>query len=264
MKQINFQITGNCNMYCKFCSDVVSYQKESSIEDIKKTIHRLIELGLQKIHITGGEPLLYKDLIEVLEYMKENNLEVSLSTNGTLLFLKKEVLHYIDEIVLPLDGAFSNTLTELGREKNQLIHTIQNICRIKEEYPQIRIKVSTVLCMKNVEELKVLVAIISHLAIDEWEVHQFLPHGRGKKNIQEFLLDDQAFERQSLFLQTTSIGEKIRTISVHNKMQAEWIITPALYLIKLKAENARFYGNIEETHDQFIKEIMDNGSQYTK
>jgi len=264
MNQINFQITGNCNMNCEFCCDAVSYQKESSIEMIKKTIDRLVNQELKRIHITGGEPLLYSKLTEVLSYMKEQNLEISLSTNGTLLSTKKEILPFIDEIVLPLDGISTKTLVNLGREKDQRMNRIKNIYMIKEKFPQLKIKISTVMNSQNINELPTLIAVINQLPIDEWEVHQFLPHGKGKKNIQKFLLDDNQFEKVSLFLQTTSIAEKITLVPISQKIRTEWTITPALYLIQLKEEKPVFYGKIDDFSDFSLKEIVKKPIRYLK
>ena len=57
MNQLKFQITGKCNLNCAFCSDLVSYQKERSVQEIKDVLNRFIQQGLKKIQISGGEPL---------------------------------------------------------------------------------------------------------------------------------------------------------------------------------------------------------------
>lgn len=48
MSQVIYQITGKCNEKCKFCSDALSYQKESEKESIIKMIERLSARGLKK------------------------------------------------------------------------------------------------------------------------------------------------------------------------------------------------------------------------
>ena len=256
MNQLKFQITGKCNLNCAFCSDLVSYQKERSVQEIKDVLNRFIQQGLKKIQISGGEPLMFDQLEEVLRFLKEQNLEISLSTNGINLLYKRDILSYVDEIILPLDGVYSKTLTEMGREKAQLVNTIKNIISIKEQFPQLKVKISTVLNKQNVKELENMTKIITRLPINEWELHQFLPHGKGKQNIQNFLLDDREFQEIVLYLQTTSIGEKIIPISASDKIRTEWILTPSLYMIQLKEENPRFYGKVDELGDLSIRDMI--------
>lgn len=264
MKKINFQITGKCNSKCAFCSDAVSYQKDSSLEEIKEVIDRLKSVGLNEIHITGGEPLVYPKIKKVLEYIKEKKMMISLSTNGILLSQRKEVIPFLDEIILPIDASTSEVLEQMGRESNQIFSTIKNIVMIKEKNAATKITISTVLNRQNLKELKWIGEIINMLPVEEWQIHQFLPHGRGKRNIQKFILDDCVFEDMMTYLKTTSLAEKITPIPVFQKIDSEWSITPNLKLIKLKDEQPVFYGKVSELSDASLKMLFQDKTKVMK
>jgi len=264
MNKINFQITGSCNLNCGFCCDAVYYQKESSIKNIKEMVDRIPNDEVDEIHITGGEPLMYQNLKEILSYIKERGFKVSLSTNGILLLEKKELLPYIDEIILPLDGVNAKTLEDMGRDSVQMLNTIKNICMLTEQFPNTRITINTVVTKQNKQEIMEVLDVMRLLIFDEWRIHQFLPHGAGRENIRTFLLDDREFDRMITELQTTEIGEKIVPLPVSEKIDTEWTITPNLRLIKLKDERPAFYGKIEDMNDREIHCLLAPRPQYIK
>ena len=243
MKTLNLQITSNCDMNCKFCSDLFKYQKERKVSEILSVIDKTPNGVIEKIVITGGEPLLYPDLFTLVKEIKTRGFQVSLSTNGTLLNDNKNILTYLDEITLPVDSGLSEKLEEMGRDKLQLLKTVKNIALLKDINPNIRIKISTVLNKKNIDEIDSLVMIMDMLYLDEWEVHQFLPHGNGKSNIREFLLGDVEFEKAISFLETTTMADKLTPISVCEKLEDGWLLTPCMDLVKLIDNRAASYGS---------------------
>src|SRR3989344_1908979 len=85
---IHFAPTLRCNLRCKYCSiwQEGNIKEELSLEEWKKFLKDLHEwLGEAHIGITGGEPLLRKDIFEMLDYMCMTGLKPSLTTNGILL-----------------------------------------------------------------------------------------------------------------------------------------------------------------------------------
>jgi len=52
---------------------------------IKKIIDKLVNAEIYSIFFTGGEPFIRKDLIEILKYAVDNSMNVTVSTNGSLL-----------------------------------------------------------------------------------------------------------------------------------------------------------------------------------
>lgn len=81
-------ITGLCNFNCKHCyleSPNKKYQ-QLSLEDCFAIIDQAKKAGLKKIFITGGEPFVRNDLLEIIKYIYKNDLTISgIESNGSLL-----------------------------------------------------------------------------------------------------------------------------------------------------------------------------------
>ncbi|MHC4664114.1 MAG: radical SAM protein [Planctomycetota bacterium] len=88
---IIFEVTQNCNHACLHCYNVWKNEKpypsgELGTEDTLAMLEKLLgETGARHVTLTGGEPLLRKDVFEIVDYLRERGRVVNLITNGTLL-----------------------------------------------------------------------------------------------------------------------------------------------------------------------------------
>ncbi|MFC1860461.1 radical SAM protein [Chloroflexota bacterium] len=80
---VDWAITAKCNLSCRHCRGFSG--GELSTERARKLIAEIAELKLGWVIVEGGEPLLRDDLFELLELMRQNQLEVHLISNGMLL-----------------------------------------------------------------------------------------------------------------------------------------------------------------------------------
>lgn len=90
---LRIAITNRCNLNCFYChkEGEVDPQKEMDIEDINRICSVFYNLGVRKVKITGGEPLLRKDIYDIIQSMPPFK-EVSMTTNGVLLAKKAQDL----------------------------------------------------------------------------------------------------------------------------------------------------------------------------
>lgn len=84
-------MTENCNLRCVSCTCWHEFTRnELSTCEWKNVIEQLIDLDFIKLNFTGGEPLLRKDLVELIEYASsQGELEIHLNTNAILLTPEK-------------------------------------------------------------------------------------------------------------------------------------------------------------------------------
>lgn len=77
-------VTSACNMNCKYCSvrNIHKNFKELSTEECKKIIDKLVEWGVFQIGLTGGEPTVRKDIVELVRYTTSQKVACNLTTNG--------------------------------------------------------------------------------------------------------------------------------------------------------------------------------------
>ena len=106
---LRVSLLSGCNENCFYChNEGVSRKISSTIQtgDIINVVYSLKSFGLKKIKFTGGEPLLYKDLKNLLYKVKHiNDLKLSITTNGTLIRKRINDLspNIIDKISVSLD-----------------------------------------------------------------------------------------------------------------------------------------------------------------
>jgi len=101
--ELRIHVIKECNLRCIYClsdapfaDEEVERGKRLSLEEIKDNIRQAKELGIKVVSITGsGEPLLYKDLRNLIEFIKELNLGVVLFTNS--LLLTEELAEWLNE-----------------------------------------------------------------------------------------------------------------------------------------------------------------------
>lgn len=85
-KRIHLTITGRCNLRCAHCgaSDELNKQDRLTLDDVKSIVDQLAEKEDSSIAITGGEPLLRRDMVDMVRYSCER-IKTILSTNGCLI-----------------------------------------------------------------------------------------------------------------------------------------------------------------------------------
>ena len=122
INQCSVVLTRNCNLRCEFC-----YVKEAgyneiesiSIDSLKKIVDFCCEAKVKYIFFTGGEPLLYPHLNEILKYIKsqEHKMTIAVATNGILLenadFCKKLIASGIDYIDISMKGKNSTEWVDI-------------------------------------------------------------------------------------------------------------------------------------------------------
>lgn len=144
---VNFSITNKCNFQCEYCGIWKIKKKEMSTSQIISLIDDLAKVGVQRINILGGEPLLRKDIKRVIDYVKRKHLIVSISSNGMLLPLRIEEIQKVDNLLLTFDGPkkLQNKLKGDGSYENLM----EGIKMCKEM--RVNVGTMTVLTNKNLK-----------------------------------------------------------------------------------------------------------------
>jgi radical SAM protein with 4Fe4S-binding SPASM domain len=95
------EITHRCNLNCVHCycrlpaSDLAARRAELTFPQICQIIDEIVDEGCLYFTITGGEPLLRQDFLDIYTYAKKKGLLVSIFTNGTLI--TPHVADYLQE-----------------------------------------------------------------------------------------------------------------------------------------------------------------------
>ncbi len=157
------KLTYNCNLKCKMCPFWKRSTIDLSLENEKKVVKQIYNSGACAIAFEGGEPLLRKDLSEILAFSRSLPLQTSLITNGTLLESKiDEIAQYISGgIYVSLDG-LEKTHDSIRGVNGCFKKAIQGIIAASKKVP---VSINTTIMAENVHEIEDLVNLAKELDI---------------------------------------------------------------------------------------------------
>ncbi len=92
MINLIFVTTTDCQLQCRHCLRGDSAGQHLPFEVIEKAVDGAKKYGIEGLHLTGGEPFLYKFLPQVLALAKREQIPVTFSTNGLLLPSRRDLL----------------------------------------------------------------------------------------------------------------------------------------------------------------------------
>ena len=97
---VTFIRLAGCNLRCNYCDTKYSYEDEKFIEMTPQEIYKQVyKLGGKRITLTGGEPLIHKDVKVLVDLLIQKGYEVNIETNGSVditLFLDKHTIITMD------------------------------------------------------------------------------------------------------------------------------------------------------------------------
>ena len=244
---VNFHLVKHCPMACNFCyarfDDVIRDTKVSKLglptEQARAVVTELAKLGFEKINFAGGEPLLRKDLPELIRYAKSLGLVTSIISNGQLITADwiKSVYGHLDQVGISVDSALPSRRVQMGRAINGKPLTNDDYLDRSAliRLANISLKINSVVTAQNYDED--MSDFIRQLAPQRWKVFQALQID-GQNDLDAALIrcPDLAFE---LFRRTHAglKSQGIRTVFEGNDdMTASYAMVDPY---------GRFYDNIE-------------------
>ncbi|MCZ6521438.1 MAG: GTP 3',8-cyclase MoaA [Bacteroidetes bacterium] len=86
---LRLSLTDKCNLRCKYCmpTDVqfMPHQKLLTTEEIAQAVRIFVDMGVNKIRLTGGEPMVRKEFPEIVEFLGSLPVKLAITTNGYYL-----------------------------------------------------------------------------------------------------------------------------------------------------------------------------------
>ena len=177
-------LTDSCNLRCSHCwiSPHHSAKGDSGIllDLLKETIKEAKSIGLNTVKLTGGEPLLYHNIEALLYFLRDEDLTVSIETNGTLIGKKIAGIFQdvgINQVAVSLDAASEKIHDELRGVRGCFEKTVAGIKRLSEK--DLNVQIITTLQNKNRAELFELLKLCERLSVTSIKINHLLPFGRA-------------------------------------------------------------------------------------
>ena len=135
LNSLRVSVTDRCNLRCRYCmpeQDYVWLPKQSilTFEEIARLVAVFVSLGVEKVRLTGGEPLLRHDLPTLTKMLTEHGRirDLALTTNGLLLAKQADALRKagLGRITVSLDTLRPERMRDLARSDRHA-HVLEGI-----------------------------------------------------------------------------------------------------------------------------------------
>ncbi len=190
-KWIAWETTQRCNLRCVHCrcsSDMEASEGDFTTEEAKKLIDDIVEFCSPVLVLSGGEPLLRRDIFEIARYGTDKGLRMCMATNGTLIddtVCEKIKASGIRIVSLSLDGstaeihdnfrdcpgAFDGILRGAGMLKKHGIEFIINSSFTK----------------RNQHDIANVFKLAKSIGATAWYMFMIVPTGRGEEIMSELI-----------------------------------------------------------------------------
>ncbi len=181
-------LTDRCNLRCSHCWITPAYNGEDKNTDseidikyLKKAIIDAKSIGLSCVKLTGGEPFLRKDILDLIDFLSSNDITVDIETNGVLLneeIAKKLNDCSVNQVSVSLDGASEKSHESIRGVAGCYQKTLDGLALLTKTGIKTQIIVS--LHRGNVSDIEKLVDIAAGMGVGSLKINPIMPTGRGK------------------------------------------------------------------------------------
>ena len=184
---IRISVTDRCNLRCIYCMPEegvpsLSHKEILTFDEILRLCRCFLKLGIDKVKITGGEPLVRKDIAFLIGQMKSQvgMKNVTLTTNGLLLgeYLPDLAAAGLDGVNISLDTLNPSKYEQITRKDalNEVLSSIQDALN----YPKLKVKLNCVPVLDTDEKDIIKIAGMAKNSRLGVRFIEMMPIGLGK------------------------------------------------------------------------------------
>ncbi|MCL1701208.1 GTP 3',8-cyclase MoaA [Lysinibacillus sp. Bpr_S20] len=152
LRDLRISVTDRCNFRCQYCMPAEVFgpdyaflpsDKILSFEEIERLVKIFVSLGVKKVRITGGEPLLRRDLPRLIERIHriDGVEDIALTTNGTLLkkYADELARSGLSRVAVSLDSLNEERFFEMNGHRGKVKTVLEGIEKAAEAGLQVKI-----------------------------------------------------------------------------------------------------------------------------
>src|SRR5512135_3050303 len=191
-KWIAWEITRRCNLRCVHCRSSSEMEAKGhpdfSTSEAFRVIDDIVSYAKPVVVLSGGEPLVRKDVFEIAQYGTGKGLRMCLATNGTLVddeICVKIRASGIRIVSLSLDGSEEGVHDDFRNQKGAFAGTL-NAARLFKKHGTEFI-VNSSFTRRNQEEIPKVYRLAKELGATAWYMFMIVPTGRGEEIMNELI-----------------------------------------------------------------------------
>ena len=210
---LRIQVTGRCNQNCIYCHSEgyssgcarESFRDLLSVEDISSIVEAASELGIRRVKITGGEPLLRRDLVDVIRAISsiDGIEDISMTTNATLFSDKNVEALYeagLKRVNVSLDSLRKEVYERITQSKN-FEAAVNGLIKCTKTFSLVKINMVLLKGLNDGELLDMLDFARNHGAI--LQLIELVNTNKGENVFGEFSVNMEEVEK---FLREKALG----------------------------------------------------------
>jgi len=184
LRIIAWEVTRSCNLSCIHCrasAEKGPYENELSTEECFGLIDDIASFSNPIIILTGGEPLLRKDIFEIAAHGTKKGLRMVMAVNGTLLndtYATKMVESGIARISVSIDGATPEMHDQFRQVKGAFDGVMNGIDFAKKV--GLEFQINTTITQDNFDQIEDILNLAVKLGAVAHHIFLLVPTGRGK------------------------------------------------------------------------------------
>ncbi|MEO5995884.1 MAG: GTP 3',8-cyclase MoaA [Chitinophagaceae bacterium] len=183
---LRLAVTDRCNLRCFYCMpeeglDWLSRKELMTYEEMLQVCSLMVNMGINKIRITGGEPFVRKDIMQFLTALSKLDglQQITITTNGVLTAphipaLKKLGIHSVN---LSLDTLDRNRFFSITR-RDELPQVMETFEQLLSHDMEVKLN-AVVMDKKNIEDIIPLVELTRHLPVSVRFIEEMPFNGEG-------------------------------------------------------------------------------------
>ncbi|MBT3985325.1 radical SAM protein [archaeon] len=213
--QVSFAITNRCNLKCSYCYGDYSCRKDKdfTLDQLKSIFFDLKKMGMTQIFLTGGEPLLRKDIDKIVDYLKELNIDIGIVTNAILAPLHLKTLKKVDRVLVSLDG--NKKKNDLNRGEGTHNKILKSLELMHKEGIKFSLKI--VFNKNSYDQLNYILKLAEKYKTD---VETIIPYENfGDKSL--YLTETQKKKLLTKIMKYVKEGKRIKFSHVTHKMSTD-------------------------------------------
>jgi radical SAM protein with 4Fe4S-binding SPASM domain len=197
-----WSLTKACNLNCIHCYNASGEREpnELTLEECLKVVDKLKKAEVVAVNFGGGECALRPDFIDLCKHIKNNDIAISYTTNGTTFNRIKNNLNLFHDIGVSIDFADAERHDWFRGRKGTFDQAVETLEVLVEK--GIDNEIVTCLTKLNCseQELKKLYDLSQRIGVDSWRLNRFRANGRGIDNKQRLALSKKDLKKAYTYL----------------------------------------------------------------
>jgi MoaA/NifB/PqqE/SkfB family radical SAM enzyme len=152
--QCSLYVTDQCNLDCHYCTEYDNSVPHPALDDLKRWVQKIRDLGTERIALVGGEPLLHPDIVALVRYCRDLGFSTSLTTNGFLL--SRELVAALDDAGLGVMQISVDRMTPSPVTRKSMKTLLGKLDLVMAS--RIKLHVTGVICADTLDECEEVLA----------------------------------------------------------------------------------------------------------